>query len=96
MHSLVLVSCTWTCTLECAISAIICCIMVMSIKLSLGVGEEAGRSPIGGACEVLSRVCIAGCTVQGVLSVPMMTGEERDDELSAVAESSQESSGISC
>jgi hypothetical protein len=63
MHLLVLVSCAWTCALEHAISAIVCCIIVMSIELSLGVGEEADGSPIGGACMVLGRVCIARCTV---------------------------------
>jgi hypothetical protein len=62
--------------------------MVMSIKLLLGVGEEASGNPIGGACEVLGRVCIVRCTVQGVLSMLTTTGEERDDELLVVAESS--------
>jgi hypothetical protein len=48
----------------------------------------AWGGPIGGPCAMLGGVCITGCVVQGVLSASTMIGEERDDEFSAVAESS--------
>jgi hypothetical protein len=53
----------------------------------VGVGVAAWGSPIRGPCAILGGVCIIGCVVQGVLSASRMTGEEREDEFSAVAES---------
>jgi hypothetical protein len=78
--------------LECAKSACICIIIwcMFSSRVSLvGVGVVAWGGPIGGPCAVLGRVFIAGCIVRGVLGMSTMIGEERDDEFSAVAESSQ-------
>jgi hypothetical protein len=62
--------------------------MFSSRALLVGVGVAAWGSPIGGPCTILGGVCIVGHITQGVLSTSRMTGEEREDEFSVVAESS--------
>jgi hypothetical protein len=75
--------------LEHARSTCICCSMLSISALLVGVRVAMGGGPIGGACIVLGGVCIAGYIVQRMLGTLTMTGEEREDEFSAVADSSQ-------